>query len=128
MFPNIVNDEDIDDLESEWRFLIINDFLPKDEDLENFWTSVFKLKTSIGELMYPHIQKLISALLSLPHSSASSERVFSLTSLIKNKIRNRLSVSTVCSVMLIKQSATEEHLKDWVPSKDLLSKYNKSHA
>lgn len=112
-FPNFV--KDVEDLEAEWKLLILDGFLRKEKSLEAFWHSVFCLKNALGQIMYPHLKDFVGALLSLPHSSAITERVFSQTKLVKSVCRNKLKVSTVNSLMLVKEIVSQNGFKNWVP-------------
>jgi len=53
---------------------------------------------------FPFLSKVSEILLTLPHSTAEFERLFSLLSLIKISPRNRLNNETLASLMIIKQS------------------------
>jgi hypothetical protein len=82
-------------LYSEWRIL------PDINELKNyehcsftdFWIKVFDLKNELEEKIFPNLCKLVTAIMSFPHSSANTERIFSKLNLIKSDIRNRLGVS-----------------------------------
>lgn len=88
-----------------------------------FWTNVFDLKNCLNQQLFPNLSKLVSALLSLPHSSAAAERIFSQLNLIKNKLRNRLSVKTCNALIFTKQLLGKNQCYTFNPSEELLS-YN----
>lgn len=52
--------------------------------------------------MFANVYKLGRAVITLPHSSANSERTFSQLNLVKNKTRNRLHVSSTSSLLSAK--------------------------
>ena len=56
-------------------------------------------KMPLEKPRFPTVSKFMQTLMCLPHSSASSERKFSQLKLIKKPLRNRLSPSTVSSLM-----------------------------
>jgi len=59
------------------------------------------------KLAYPEINKLVSYLLTLPHSSACVERIFSAINLNKTKTRNRLGTETLSGILHIKRLINE---------------------
>ena len=63
--------------------------------------------------MFSNIYRIAQGILSLPHSSANVERIFSIQNLIKTKTRNRLAVNTCNSLIqirdLLKSSGCECH-------------------
>lgn len=74
--------------------------------------------------MYPNVKNFISAVLSLPHSSASAERVFSQVQLIKNEKRNRLINETLNGILGAKSLLANNDCHNWKPSKNLLRSLN----
>ena len=60
-------------------------------------------------------------LLTLPHSSAAVERVFSRVSLIKTRKRNRLGTDTMNGLLLTKQHGGNISCFDWEPAVSMLS-------
>ncbi|KAJ8951998.1 hypothetical protein NQ314_007616 [Rhamnusium bicolor] len=77
--PNLVSQENIALLNSEWR-MISDATEPRQyskKSLKEFWIFVFRLKNKLGENMFPNLSLFIKAVLSLPHSSAAAERIFS---------------------------------------------------
>ncbi|XP_067123238.1 zinc finger protein 862-like [Centruroides vittatus] len=119
-FPNIVPEHEYEELNTEWQLLPeIRDKLTSCavENLETFWYEVNKIKDDNGDVMFPILGKLSTSLLSLPHSSACVERVFSQLNLIKTKIRNRLQVDTCNAFLLSKELLKTQNRKcyDWIP-------------
>uniref|UniRef100_A0A1X7T7Q7 HAT C-terminal dimerisation domain-containing protein n=1 Tax=Amphimedon queenslandica TaxID=400682 RepID=A0A1X7T7Q7_AMPQE len=94
-FPNIINDTE---LHNEWReiqFLDPND-LPLCSamttiDVDSFWGKCKMTKTSAEEHRFLTVSKLMTSLLSLPHSNADVERIFSQVVLMKTKPWNCLN-------------------------------------
>lgn len=54
-------------------------------------------------MSFANLSKFVLDFISLPHSNADSERVFSQVNLIKTKSPNKMGVSTVNAVVLAKQ-------------------------
>lgn len=123
-FPNIIEEQDYEELNSEWRELILFEIPSLREssmEPEQFWFTVSKEKCA-DELRFPKVSKLMMNLMSLPHSSAAAERIFSLVSNIKTKHRSRLKTSTLNSLLHSKALLQDENCKTWQPSAQLLKK------
>lgn len=123
LFPEICEGK-IEEVEMEWRGMIRQKFIPKTLNLQDFWGNLFQLKNSLDELMYPNLKLFVGSLLSLPHSSAAAERIFSDLNNIKNKNRNSLKTKTINALLITKQIVNNISLNDWTPSKNILKKYN----
>ena len=86
-------------INSEWRELSVQDFSFKSEKLpENFGYAVSQEKCG-DQYRYPLLSKFMMQLLSLPHCSASAERIFSVLNNIKTKNRNSLRTETINALM-----------------------------
>ncbi len=109
-FPNIIPEGELHKIDHEWRELQFYD--PSDlpstsgtrKDVVSFWGGVGQITNTSGESRFPTISKLTKSLLSLPHSNAEVERVFSQVVLLKTKVRNKLKSSTLDSLLMTKQS------------------------
>lgn len=126
-FPNLVEECDVDTIDFEWRSLLYQyqPFISKDLECSTFWSNVFDMKNSLNEKMFPNLTKFISALLCLPHSSASAERTFSQLTLIKTNKRNCLDVSTINAILASKELIDKIPCHEWKPTKNLIKNYIK---
>lgn len=125
-FPNMgLDDISFEDIDMEWRSVIVQELVPTNLDLETFWGKVFELTNGLNEPMYPLLKIFVGSLLALPHSSACAERIFSKVSLIKSKIRNKLEMPTVNAIMLAVGMVDNAGAHEWTPSKMLIDKYHK---
>lgn len=70
---------------------------------QQYWSTVFKIKTATGENKFPNLKKVMAFLLVLPFSNASVERVFSELKLCKTAHRNKLKTSTVVALMATRE-------------------------
>lgn len=61
------------------------------------------LKSETGEPKYPNLAKVVGCSLSLPHSNASVERIFSHLRRVKTDIRSRLKSSSLVSLLHTKK-------------------------
>lgn len=119
---------DLNLIETEWRrlkILINNNDKTKLSSLpiDEFWHTVSKLKDYSDTYQYQNISRLAKICLSLPHSNAEAERIFSVVTDVKTKKRNRLGDDTLNSVAVIRSATgakeinclnfevTEKHLK-----------------
>lgn len=99
-FPSII--QNLNELDREFR-LLKNSQLNFELDDISFWKEVSKLKKGDGTLAFPELIKVVSMFLSLPHSSACVERVFSTINLNKTKLRNRLGANTLSGLLHTKR-------------------------
>lgn len=94
------NECSIEVLNEEWRSFINVDISNiNKEDVVDFWHSILDKTNILEELMFKNLADYMLNLCVLPHSSAAAERKFSEMNLIKTKIRNKLNVNTVNSLM-----------------------------
>lgn len=96
-------------LQSEWRRMniLINGnekarllLLPIDE----FWYCISSMKDYFDTYLYQNIYKLAKSCLSLPHSNAEAERIFSIVTDVKTKKCNRIRDDTLNSVAVIRSA------------------------
>ena len=124
-FPQVIKPDDLDDLDDQWRSLLIaKDQLKQlqGKSIAEFWKTVASLKDGTGQPKFPILGSLMCALAVLPHSSACVERVFSEVNMVKTPVTNRLHAATVANRLLARQ-----HLKrqkqtcfSWSPDKKLI--------
>lgn len=81
-----------------------------------FWVKVLSKQNAIGELMFPHLKSLICGIITLPHSSAAAERIFSQLSLIKTNTRNRLYIRTCDALISSKELFKGSKCFEWNPA------------
>lgn len=120
-FPNIISQENILELDLEWRQLSnlkpVSDHMNFDE-LINYLQDQ---KNGVGEPLLPHLVTFFKAISCLPHSSAAAERLFSQLSLIKTKYRNKLEIDTCDALLLTKQLVNKNtNCFNWTPPDDLV--------
>ncbi len=97
---------DIQAIDTEWRLLansldsmnVTSDMTP-----QNFWGTVSVTRQCDNALMFPNLAAFMQTLLSLPHSSASVERIFSAVNRMKTETRNKLSTETISGLLHTQQ-------------------------
>lgn len=87
--------EDLDMVHSEWLQFQLDDIPADISSPDKFWDTV----TSD---YLPHVTPLMRAILCIPHSNASSERVFSMLKKIHTDMRNELSQDSINSLLSTK--------------------------
>lgn len=126
LFRHFIND--ISSLDREWRLLRNNASIVQLYDLDamKFWQEMGKLQRGDNTPYFPNLNHLVSIVFTLPHSSASVERVFSQINLNKTKIRNRLNTDTLNAILHTKNliSSKDGICDDYTITSDLISKHN----
>ena len=90
--PRIVRDlEMIQTIDDEWRaipnycdILMLN----VNDQTDDFWGKLSTMKDGDNTFLFKNVADYVLKVLSVPHSNAICERVFSKVNLIKTKIRN----------------------------------------
>lgn len=95
--------EKLDMLEIQWCTLSnVHWDSASSNDGMKLWFEIYNYTNSKGENTYREIAEFAFTILSLPLSNASVERVFSFLNIIKSKLRNRLYISTVDAIIMVK--------------------------
>lgn len=86
----------------------------------SFWIEVASYKDAIGENPFEDLVNLAFKFLSLPHSNAEVERLFSQMNLIKTKLRNRMHINKLNDILTIKYGLRNGN--NYTLSKEVISK------
>lgn len=127
-FPNMVNENILESINTEWRSLSelpVNKF-NKDMELEELVTELGSCKNGFGEYIFPNLYTYLKNILSLPHGSASAERIFSSLNIIKRKNRNCLNISTCHNLLLTKEMMRGTTCCEWEPPTDIITQMRKT--
>ncbi|CAG5021631.1 unnamed protein product [Parnassius apollo] len=94
----------------------------------DFWAEVQGDTDAGGNKRFPNVSKLALSLLSAPISNAAVERAFSLYSVVKTKLRNRLYLPMIQNIMTVRYNLNIFHKScvNFTPSKTMLDKFNNS--
>ncbi|CAG9840762.1 unnamed protein product [Diabrotica balteata] len=124
-FPQLVNGN-IEDISIEAREISSLPIYLKNKlrnlEFSEFWFELNNLKNSADEPIFQNICSFVFNILSLPHSSAAAERIFSQLNLIKSKTRNRLTPETCNSLLMAKTLLAKNNCYEWEPTNTLLTK------
>lgn len=116
----------VEKINEEYRSLADYPELKKFENysITDFWAEIGCIKNSCEEPMFSNIYRIAKGILSIPHSSANVERIFSIQNLIKTKCRNRLAIDTVSALIQSKDllRTNEECCHNYNVPKRLLNK------
>ena len=104
--------------------------------MDTVWHFLAKLKTADGcQDRFKRIARVAHLVMTIPHSNASEERVFSLIKLNKTDCRNSLNLHRTMSNLLTIKTADLGPSHLFKPSKNMLAKakkatweYNKNHV
>lgn len=120
LFPNIVQNNDFQQIDTEWRILRNCEQIKTFPDnIELFWDNVSLLKRGDDTQMVPLLSAVIYTILSLPHSSANVERIFSHINRMKTKQRNRLSTESITGLLHTKRQLNEANCYDFEISSNM---------
>lgn len=89
------------DIESEWHQLS-NKTWTSTTTSADFYFEVFNDCDAAGCKRFENISKFGLAFVTVPISNASVERAFSIYNIVKNKLRNRLSIEMLQSMMMVR--------------------------
>lgn len=92
---------DKNEIESEWHQLSNKKWTNTATSAE-FYFEVFNDTDAAGNKRFENIAKFGLAFVTVPISNASVERAFSIYNIVKNKLRNRLSLEMLQSLMMIR--------------------------
>lgn len=128
MLPRVCDPELYQAVDDEWRrlgYYPLDDEM-KDMDTDAFWAKLLSLKNDGDVYLFKNVAQCALNILSLPHSNADSERVFSQVNLTKTKLRNRLIVPTIRGTLLTTQHvAAKGGCVAFTPSREMLSRMTK---
>jgi len=94
---------------------------------EEFWAKVMEMTDANGDAKFQHISKLAVALLCLPFSNASVERAFSMANIVKDKLRNKMSIKTADAIMRVRFSLAEGCV-NFVSTPKMLENFDNEHV
>lgn len=100
---------DLNDLDIEWRLLRNTDIDNYNKEIIPFWEAINKIEKGDGCKLFPLLSNFVKMILTLPHSSAATERIFSTINLNKTKTRNRLETDTLTGILNAKNILSNQN-------------------
>jgi len=132
-FPSLIAEDELDDLQDQWKSLPNAEeslkSAPKSSPPQ-FWYNLWKVLDGTGSQKFGRLSTFMCNLMSLPHSSACVERVFSQMNLVKTAQTNQLHPSTVANRLLAKQALVRQDSEcySWEPCKPLVADVMYGHC
>lgn len=123
-FASIVPNSKLDRLSDQWNDLSLyakqfENLIQKEPAV--FWLALKQVTDGNEKPKFDILTDLMCTLLTLPHSSACVERVFSQVNIVKTKQTNRLLCQTVSNRILAKQAVSKHSCcYTWVPGSRLV--------
>lgn len=134
LLHRITNDDDIfcQKIDDEWRMLPnldLPEVIKNENEIDIFWSKLLNFKSIDDIHPMQNLSEFCLALLSLPHSNADCERVFSKVNLIKTSTRNKLNTDTVQGCILSSQDIKTNfnNCTQFEPSNNLLNSMNSNN-
>ena len=95
-------------------------------DTIEYWIHVSKLTNATGGKMFPELSDFALRALSLPVSNAVVERVFSILSIVKNKLRNGLKLDMLTAILRVRlyNSVRKICCRNFAVTKEMLAVHN----
>ncbi|CAH1114820.1 unnamed protein product [Psylliodes chrysocephalus] len=104
-FPVLKDKVNIEELNLEWRSIPdLKEMKTHLDDIETFWSLLLCQKDDNNDFQFPNLIIVTTYVFSLPHSSASAERMFSQLFLMKTKPRNRRNITYSMVVSSLRKS------------------------
>lgn len=124
----IVNVSSLQTIDDQWRLLsmvTLDDNIINEKEPDKFWVL---LKNVESGQFYELAMFALSAM-SLPHSNASCERIFSKINRVKTKSRNKLITNTVSSTIMTSEciKRNESYCYNFQPWKDMFDSMTSSN-
>lgn len=95
--------EKLDAIDTQWRNISYHRW-DNTSSTVKFWNEVSHYKDAAGVSKFAELSQVAMDILSLPHSNADVERLFSQLNLVKSKLRNRLQTYTVNAILCVRSS------------------------
>ena len=94
-------EDKIDEIENQWKNINFLKWTNSSSTVE-FWKEVNQYKDAAGENTFSELVSLAFSVITLPHSNAEVERVFSQVNIVKNSLRNRMKTNTLYAILTVR--------------------------
>ena len=119
-----------------WQSVVVyQDLETKHYRMDILWNYLNEMKGPDGAFLFKRLASVALLVLTLPHSNAEEERVFSMVTKNKTKFRPSLKLDGTLSSILTVKLAKSEHCHKYDPplsvlksTKKATSDYNKAHS
>ena len=121
--------------ESVWQLALVVDKETRHHRMDIIWSHMTTIKHPDGSPKFQKLARIALLVLTLPHSNAEEERVFSLVTKSKTKFRLNLKLDGTLSSILTIKLANTAPCQDYEPPKEVLESarkatmaYNRAHS
>jgi hypothetical protein len=104
-------------LELEFAEYQMLDTVPVNDRIDLVWVAIGAMKDATGEPMFENLPRVMLGILTIPHSNAQCERIFSCVRANKTYVRNLLGTVTLDAIMVMKSTEGEAHEKKYSTEK-----------
>ena len=115
--------------------VVVDDGESKHHRMDVVWSYINSIKRGDGTLKLARLSKVAHLVLTLPHSNAEEERVFSMVTKNKTNFRPNLKLDGTLSSILTIKLANLESCQDYKPCSSVIEKaktptmeYNRAHS
>ncbi|CAG5020113.1 unnamed protein product [Parnassius apollo] len=121
------DDQKTDKIVQQWKTIQFIEWETAGDSVK-FWAQVLKYKNAAGVNTFRELADLAIAAMSLPHSNAEVERLFSVMNTVKNKLRNRMCSLTLNSIIMIRNQLKikKKNCHNYVLPPEVLKKIKKN--
>lgn len=117
-------------IDDQWRLLPRYSFPPDainvNDEVDIFWGKLLNFQNENESLVFADLARFVLNILSLPHSNAACERVFTQSNAIKTKSRNKLITKTLNGALLSKHVSMQGNCTNFVANGDMLNRMTTS--
>jgi len=95
-------------------------------DSVEFWAHASRLRNALNQRMFPDLSDFALRALSLPVSNAVVERVFSILSILKSKLRNKMKLNMLTALLRIRTFLSVRSIccENFVVTQEMFSRHN----
>jgi hypothetical protein len=120
-------------IENQYRKILLHNWQEEEvfsgtipEDTVKFWAGILKYQDSSKQKPYQELATYALSCLTVPVSNAVVERIFSHVTIVKTKIRNRLSIKMLDAIIRIRMSLVLKGkcCKDFIVTSRMLELFN----
>ncbi|CAG4970092.1 unnamed protein product [Parnassius apollo] len=121
------DDQKTDKIVQQWKTIQFIEWETAGDSVK-FWAQVLKYKNAAGVNTFRELADLAIVAMSLPHSNAEVERLFSVMNTVKNKLRNRMCSLTLNSIIMIRNQLKikKKNCHNYVLPPEVLKKIKKT--
>ena len=102
--------------------------IPKADRIDMTWVKISQIKDGEDEYCFRNLAKVMLGILTIPHSNASCERIFSCVRKNKTDQRASLGSDTLDALLVVKSTPGDAHTRNYASGKlqNLKSSYYRS--